>query len=206
MLNDIKWLFFDVGSTLVDETECYNHRIRDAIAGTDITFEEINEKRLYFSKQNLKGDIEALRYFGLAKTPWHHEDEKPYKDAENVLKILCEKGYRIGVIANQSAGTEKRLESCGLMKYIQLVVASAEEGVAKPDKRIFDIALKRAGCRPSEAVMIGDRVDNDIISAKEMGMMTIWVKQGFGKQWMISDESEKADFAVDNLSELLDIF
>ena len=26
MLNDIKWLFFDVGSTLVDETECYNHR------------------------------------------------------------------------------------------------------------------------------------------------------------------------------------
>lgn len=67
MLNDIKWLFFDVGSTLVDETECYNHRIRDAIAGTDITFEEFNEKRLYFSKQNLKGDIEALRYFGLAK-------------------------------------------------------------------------------------------------------------------------------------------
>lgn len=206
MLNNIKWLFFDVGSTLVDETECYNHRIRDAIAGTDITFEEFNEKRLYFSKQNLKGDIEALRYFGLAKTPWHHEDEKLYKDSENVLKILCEKGYRIGVIANQSAGTEKRLESCGLMKYIQLVVASAEEGVAKPDKRIFYIALKRAGCSPSEAVMIGDRVDNDIIPANEMGMMTIWVRQGFGKYWTISDESEKADFAVDSLSELLDIF
>lgn len=206
MLNDIKWLFFDVGSTLVDETECYNHRIRDAISGTDITFEEFNEKRLYFSKQNLKGDIEALRYFGLAKTPWHHEDEKPYKDAGNVLKILCEKGYRIGVIANQSAGTEKRLESCGLMKYIQFVVASAEEGVAKPDKRIFDIALKRAGCSPSEAVMIGDRVDNDIIPAKEMGMMTIWVRQSFGKYWTISDESEKADFAVDSLSELLNIF
>lgn len=51
MLNDIKWLFFDVGSTLVDETECYNHRIRDAIAGTDITFEEFNEKRLYFQSK-----------------------------------------------------------------------------------------------------------------------------------------------------------
>lgn len=92
------------------------------------------------------------------------------------------------------------------MKYIQLVVASAEEGVAKPDKRIFDIALKRAVCSPSEAVMIGDRVDNDIIPTKEMGMMTIWVRQGFGKYWTISDESEKADFAVDSLSELLDIF
>lgn len=92
------------------------------------------------------------------------------------------------------------------MKYIQLVVASAEEGVAKPDKRIFEIALERAACSPSEAVMIGDRVDNDIIPAKEMGMMTIWVRQGFGKYWNITDESEKADFAVDSLSELLDIF
>ena len=61
MLNNIKWLFFDVGSTLVDETDCYNHRIQDAIAGTNITFEEFNEKRMFFSKKNLKVDIEALR-------------------------------------------------------------------------------------------------------------------------------------------------
>ena len=34
-----KWIFFDVGSTLMDETEAYNHRIRDIIANTDISFE-----------------------------------------------------------------------------------------------------------------------------------------------------------------------
>lgn len=51
MLNDIKWLFFDVGSTLVDETDCYNHRIQDAIAGTNITFEEFNEKRMFFQRK-----------------------------------------------------------------------------------------------------------------------------------------------------------
>lgn len=203
MLSNIKWLFFDVGSTLVDETECYNHRIQDAIAGTGITFEEFNEKRMFFAKQNLKGDIEALRIFGLTKTPWHHEDEKPYDETESVLKALCERGYNIGVIANQSAGTQKRLENWGLMKYIQLVIASAEEGVAKPDKRIFEIALERSMCSPSEAVMIGDRIDNDIIPAKKMGMATIWVKQGFGKYWTFTNESEKADFEVNNLTELL---
>ena len=121
MLNNIKWLFFDVGSTLVDETDCYNHRIQDAIAGTNITFEEFNEKRMFFSKKNLKGDIEALRFFGLTKTPWHLEDEKLYDDTESVLRSLCERGYNIGVIANQAAGTQKRLENWGLMKYIQLV-------------------------------------------------------------------------------------
>ena len=35
----VKWIFFDVGTTLVDETEAYAHRIRDAIEGTDISFE-----------------------------------------------------------------------------------------------------------------------------------------------------------------------
>ena len=203
MSNNIKWLFFDVGSTLVDETECYNHRIQDAIAGTNITFEEFNEKRMFFSKQNLKGDIEALRFFGLTKTPWHLEDEKLYDDTGSVLSSLCERGYNIGVIANQAAGTQKRLENWGLMKYIQLVIASAEEGVAKPDKRIFEIALERSMCSPNEAVMIGDRIDNDIIPAKKMGMATIWVKQGFGKYWTITNESEKADFEVNNLTELL---
>lgn len=205
MSNNIKWLFFDVGSTLVDETDCYNHRIQDAIAGTNITFEEFNEKRMFFSKQNLKGDIEALRFFGLTKTPWHLEDEKLYDDTGSVLSSLCERGYNIGVIANQSAGTQKRLENWGLMKYIQLVIASAEEGVAKPDKRIFEIALERSMCSPNEAVMIGDRIDNDIIPAKKMGMATIWVKQGYGKYWTITNESEKADFEVNNLTELLNL-
>ena len=39
-MNESICLFFDVGSALIDETECYNHRIRDAITETDITFEQ----------------------------------------------------------------------------------------------------------------------------------------------------------------------
>lgn len=83
VVNNIKWIFYDIGLNLIDETECYNHRIRDAIAGTDITFEGFNEKRLFFAKQNLKGDIEALKFFGFTKTPWHFEDERPYEEAES---------------------------------------------------------------------------------------------------------------------------
>lgn len=53
--------------------------------------------------------------------------------------------------------------------------------------------------------MVGDRVDNDIVPAKALGMKTIWIKQGFGKYWKISSEREQADHEVDNLSELLEI-
>lgn len=199
----IKWIFFDVGSTLVDETEAYNHRIRDAIEGTDITFEEFQEKRKYFAGRNLKGDLEAMKYFGLKKTPWHKEDERPYPDAEEVLKCLWEKGYKIGIIANQSPGTEERLESWGLLKYIEVVAASAETGFAKPDRRIFKCAMEMAGCAAGEAVMIGDRLDNDIYPAKKLGMQTIWIRQGFAAYQTPSGPEYEADYAADSLRELL---
>ncbi|WP_455527091.1 HAD family hydrolase [Huintestinicola sp.] len=204
-MNSISWIFFDVDSTLIDETECYNHRIRDAIAGTDITFEQFNEKRIFFAKQNLKGDIEALKFFGLIKTLWHFEDEKPYRETEFVLKSLCEKGYSIGVIANQALGTEKRLENWGLMKYIKLVTASAEEGVAKPDREIFLRALKRADCLPENAAMIGDRIDNDIEPANRLGMRTIWVRQGFSIYQQPINEYQVADYVVDRLQDVLGV-
>lgn len=204
-MTNIKWLFFDVGSTLIDDTECYNHRIHDAIEGTNITFEQFNEKRIFFAKQNLKGDIEAFKFFGLSKTPWHFEDEKPYEDTEYVIKALYEKGYNIGIIANQALGTEKRLEDWGLMKYIKLVVASAEEGVAKPDSEIFLRALSRADCLPENAVMIGDRIDNDIEPANKLGMKTIWLKQGFSIYQKPMNEFQQADYAVDRLQDILEM-
>ena len=53
--------------------------------------------------------------------------------------------------------------------------------------------------------MIGDRIDNDIVPAKSLGMRTIWVKQGFGKYWTIESEIERPDYVVDNLMELCEI-
>lgn len=200
------WLFFDVGSTLVDETQAYEHRIRDAIEGTDITAQQFMEKREYFARQNLRGDLEAINFFGLKITPWHHEDEVLYPDTVRVLEYLHDKGYNIGVIANQSLGTEERLRGWGLMKYISVVAASAELGVAKPDKRIFKYALETAGCSAENAVMIGDRLDNDIYPAMEMGMKTVWVRQGFSVYQQLDETKAPPDHVIDGLAEMMDIF
>ena len=53
--------------------------------------------------------------------------------------------------------------------------------------------------------MIGDRIDNDILPANQMGMHTIWIKQGFGQYWNISDNSEKPNAVVNSLTELSDL-
>lgn len=197
----LKWIFFDMGSTLIDETLAMEHRIRDVIEGTEITFEQFTEKKLFFAKQNKPADLETIKFFGLTKTPWHKEDERLYPDTIECLEKI-HKHYRTGIIANQSFGSKERLEAFGILKYIDIVVASAEEGVEKPDRRIFEIALERAQCKPEEAAMAGDRLDNDIVPANEIGMYTIWVKQGNWKDASPREEAEQPDMTVESLGEL----
>ena len=203
MIGNIKWLFFDVGSTLVDESSVYEKRMRSVAKAANVTYEYVYETAMGFYRQNKKGDLETIKLLNVEKPKWSFEDEILYNDTEECLKKLSGK-YKIGVIANQLLGTEKRLKDFGILKYIDLVIASAEEGVAKPDKRIFEIALKRSNCEPVNAVMIGDRIDNDIVPAKMLGMHTIRIKKGFGQYWNITGENEKADYVVNNLTELCD--
>jgi len=205
LLKDIKWIFFDVGSTIVDESKAYERRIEEAIKGGNVTYEQFYKVMVDFYKQNKKGDLEALKLFGFQKPAWHKEEERLYPQTENCLRILSGK-YKIGIIANQSLGTEERLRMRGILEFIDLVIASAEEGVAKPDPKIFRIALERAGCVAENTVMVGDRLDNDIAPAKRLGMKTIRVKQGFGRLAVPLTETEIPDYSVNDLDEVCRLF
>lgn len=204
MFENIKWIFFDVGSTIVDEHIAYEHRMREIANLANTTYSSVYEMAMDFYRQNKKGDLEVAKLLGVDLTKWHKEDEILYDDAAKCLEILSSR-YKIGIIANQSLGTKERLEKHGVLQYIDLVIASAEEGVAKPNKKIFEIALERANCKPNNAIMIGDRIDNDIIPSKLLGMHTIWIKQGFGQYWNITQENEKADYVVHSLMEICNI-
>lgn len=204
MFENIEWLFFDIGSTLVDEHLVYEHIFRDIAELTNLDYTLIHDEALEYYRQNKKGDIELGTKYNLPKRKWHIEDEMLYNDAPKCLETLSKK-YRIGIIANQSLGTKNRLEKWGIMKYVDLVIASAEEGVSKPNTKIFEIALQRAKCKADQAIMIGDRIDNDIVPAKKVGMRTIWVKQGFGAYWQITGEDEKPDYTIQNIVALCDL-
>ena len=201
----IKWIFFDIGSTLVDETEAYDHRVREMIAGKSITFKEFDDVRIALARQGLDGNSAAIKHFGLTKTPWHSEDEVPYSDAHTTLTALIDKGYKLGIIANQKLGTEERLKSWSLRQYFDVIVTSAEIGYAKPDKEIFEKALELAKCTAEESVMVGDRLDNDIIPAKAIGMKTIWVKNGLAQYQGAELGEGVADYQIGSLSDLLRI-
>lgn len=207
----IKTLFFDVGYTLVNEDAVWERRCKEQAA----TEEAI---KLGVTAQDIYHEIEKVTIEGLPQyrttierfnfsemMPYHHELETMYEDAPQVLKALSEK-YELGVIANQADGLRERLESFDILKYFKYVISSWDVKVMKPDIRIFEHALKTANCQPQDAVMIGDRIDNDTAPAQSLGMKGVWIKQGFGKLQTTLAAENPPDYEVDNLTELLKIF
>lgn len=204
-MRGIKWIFFDIGSTLVDESIAVEKRIERTVANTNIGFDVFYAKMVEISKHDQNSYHKALEYYGLKAAEWNSNDEFVYPEAEACLRGL-HKRYKIGIIANQVPGSRDRLEKLGLLKHIDMVVASAEEGAAKPDPRIFQIAIDRANCKPEEAVMVGDRIDNDILPANKLGMMTVWIKQGLGGLCEPKGIEEQPDYTISELAELIKLF
>lgn len=169
-----------------------------------MAYQDVYDRAVELYKQNKKGDLELIKELAVTKPAWNCSEERLCDDAIFCLESLS-KRYKMGVIANQGVGLRERLLQFGILKFFDLIVSSAEEGVSKPDVRIFEIALKRSGCQPYQAVMIGDRIDNDILPAKLVGMNTLWIKQGFGRLWNITTPQEEPDAQANYLSDILHI-
>jgi HAD superfamily hydrolase (TIGR01509 family) len=95
-----------------------------------------------------------------------------------VLIKFKENNYQIVVLTNGfKEGQYKKLDSCKLTPYIDMIITSEEIGVAKPDYAIYKAALDRCNIAANEVIMIGDSWENDILSAHELGMKTIWLNR-----------------------------
>jgi putative hydrolase of the HAD superfamily len=82
---------------------------------------------------------------------------------------------RVGVVSNNLRDEqEDKLRHCGLAPFVDALVVSADSGMAKPDPRIFAIALERLESTPSASVMLGDSWEADIAGARAAGIRAVW--------------------------------
>jgi HAD superfamily hydrolase (TIGR01509 family) len=219
-MQDARWLFFDLGNTLISEERAWERRIqrlasslerygrRRAIEEVRAALREASEEfapRLITRAIEKPIDDLECRKLILAEARYDKELEAPHEGAEETLRKLSSR-YRIGVIANQPAGTEERLVKWGLMPFISLCLSSTEVGLEKPDPAIFQLALSQSGCQPPQAVMIGDRLDNDIRPARLLGWKTIRIAQGFARFQSPRDGMDEADITLANLKGLVPVF
>ncbi|HTQ04438.1 MAG TPA: HAD family hydrolase [Polyangiaceae bacterium] len=78
--------------------------------------------------------------------------------------------YRLGVVSNANGTVRRKLERVGLGRFFETVVDSAEEGIEKPDPRLFHVALERLGARAEHSAYVGDIFKVDVVGARAAGL------------------------------------
>lgn len=212
-LSRIEWVFFDLGDTLVDNTMVWQGMLKDlrkalGEMGRDHSLEELftlfesasrdNVANPFSDVQITLGLDEAERQFAEDSACWRYELEEIVHGVPDLLAALKER-YKLGVIANQSPGSETRYRQ--IRPFFDVFMASSECGERKPNPRFFQLALETAQCLPERAVMVGDRMDNDIRPARLLGMKTIRILKGYQRFQQPRDEWDVADFTVYSLEE-----
>ena len=117
----------------------------------------------------------------------HQETDKIFWDAaapgvptegiEDFLKFLNEQGIRTGVISNIAYSGEavaERISSLLPEHEFEFILATSEYMYRKPHKRIFQLALEKAGLPAEDVWYIGDQYECDVVGSGNAGIMPVW--------------------------------
>jgi HAD superfamily hydrolase (TIGR01549 family) len=105
-----------------------------------------------------------------------------YEDVHGALRGLRAAGYRLAVVSNWQCGLGHFCEDLGIRSYFDHVIASAEVGSAKPDRTIFDTAVRRLGVPSSKVLHIGDSIVEDLQGARAAGLHALLLDRNGDEQ------------------------
>jgi HAD superfamily hydrolase (TIGR01549 family) len=171
----------EIGDVNMDELEAVNLEILnsvhvDVLAGK-LTPDQAREKRfgILLAKYGITASSEKLRDVAVLYRSKYQSSRRAVPGAKELLHLLRNRGLKTAIISNNLVDEQMdKLQHIGLMNLLDSLTISEEAGFAKPDSRIFQIALDRLYCKPEEAVMIGDAWENDILGARNAGIASIW--------------------------------
>lgn len=219
----IQWVFLDMGGVLVDDDALHEAMVKalhDVLAanGREMGIETVRKEFVdYFL--NVPG---AMTRGFLAK---HIGDEQRATNAVIEFRRLfyprfpklyvlrpevhatldkLRERYKLGIVANQPASTRDFVQANGLEPKFEFIILSGEVDLAKPDPRIFQLALSKAGCEPGMCVMVGDRFDADMAPSKRLGMRTVRIVSGMFSEQAPKGPEETPDEEIDSLAKLPD--
>jgi len=113
---------------------------------------------------------ERLRRYHDASNLW--EDLMP--GTIEALEQLAPR-YRLGVVSNANGTVRALMARLGLDRFFDMVVDSQEEGVQKPDPRLFRIGVERMRATPESTVYVGDIFTVDVLGARGAGLSAVLI-------------------------------
>lgn len=143
----------------------------------DISKEFLRETRFKLAFEAIGLQYSSSFIHNISESYLH---ESPLKSAVfagtyEILEYLKTKGYRLFLITNGFIEVQiKKIKHSKLDPYFERMITSDEAGYQKPNKKIFEFALKSSNSKKNESLMIGDDQDTDIVGAINYGMDCIW--------------------------------
>lgn len=209
----IRSVVFDVGETLIDETRIFA-RWADRLGVPHLTLFGLIGAALERGDSLTSAFRQVKPDFDLAveSATWRRDDPDSmrenfdtgdlYPDVRPALAALRDLELRVVIAGNQPTQAGTSLRGMGLPA--DSIHVSEDWGVAKPDPAFFTRVQEETGTRPGEILYVGDRVDNDVVPAKEAGMATALLRRGMlGYRHATRPEAASADVVLDNLSQLV---
>lgn len=112
--------------------------------------------------------------------------------SRRVLTDLKDK-YPLVLVSNFYGNIGTILHEFGLNDLFRNVIESDVVGIRKPDARIFGLGVDALGLPGKQIIVIGDSITKDILPAKSIGCMTIWIK---GEGWTDAPADETVPDAI----------
>ncbi|MDR2830839.1 MAG: TIGR02253 family HAD-type hydrolase [Methanobrevibacter sp.] len=192
-----KTVFFDIDDTLLDTSTFAKSARKSAIKimidnGLPMTFNEAYSLLKEIIDQ--EGSNYGKHFDVLTKTVLGKENSmlvalgmityhnvkfallRSFPKTTDILIYLKSKGYRLAIISNGLTIKQwEKLVRLNLHNFFDEVITSEEVGFEKPNKYIYDEALKRMDCEAESSIMIGDKLNTDCIGAINAGMSSILV-------------------------------
>ncbi|MET9656330.1 HAD family hydrolase [Streptomyces sp. NPDC006510] len=209
----IETMVFDIGETLTRDDRYWaswadwlgvQPHTLSALVGAVVTQGRDNAEALRLLRPaiDISAEYAAREIAGQGE---HLDEADLYDDVRPALAGLHRLGVRVVVAGNQTAKVGSLLRALDLPA--DLVVTSAEWGVAKPRPEFFARVLEVSGALPHETLYVGDHPINDIYPAKAAGLRAAHLRRGPWGYWWADDPQVRAaaDWSIDSLTDLLGI-
>lgn len=126
---------------------------------------------------------------------------KCVEEAKIVLNEFKDK-LKYSLVSNFYGNIKSVLYSLDIDNYFSSIIDSTKVNIRKPDKRIFELALKELETNAEDTLAVGDSYDRDIVPAKLLGCKTAWLNV---QSWTQPEDISKADFIINDIKDLKDI-
>lgn len=116
----------------------------------------------------------------------------PYDYVIPTLEYLKKININVLILTDLTAMIQfRKINALGIESYIDYIVTSEEVGSEKPSQKMFKRALRKAKCKESEVIMIGDDYEKDIYGAEKNNIRSILYDGNFNIMERIKTECTK---------------